>query len=114
MQSVQGYVIIQIWSMLFSWYQGHETRGAAVTRDLLTRKAEELALIPEVEVSKGFICSAGWLSNFKKRYSISSHVRHGEAGSAPAASVEFAKSKTEGAAVGVAGQEWREPCRLLS
>jgi hypothetical protein len=58
-----------------------------VTGDLLTRKAKELALIPELEVSEGFDCSAGWLSNFKKRHSISSHVRHGEAGSAPAASV---------------------------
>jgi antirestriction protein ArdC len=64
-----------------------------VTGDLLTRKAKELTLIPELEVSKGFVCSSGWLSNFKKRYSISSHVRHGEAGSAPADSVEFAKNK---------------------
>jgi hypothetical protein len=60
---------------LFLWYQGHETRGAAVTGDLLTQKAKELALIPELKVSEGFTCSAGWLTNFKKRYSISSHVR---------------------------------------
>jgi hypothetical protein len=77
---------------LFLWYQGHETRGATVTGDLLTLKAKELALIPELEVSEGFVCSSGWLSNFKKRYSISSHVRHGEAGSAPAVGVELAKS----------------------
>jgi hypothetical protein len=31
-------------------------------------------------------------SKFEKRFGISSHVRHGEAGSAPATSVEFAKS----------------------
>jgi hypothetical protein len=76
---------------LFLWYQGHETRGAAVTVDLLTQKAKELASIPEFEASEGFACSAGWLTNFKKRYSISSHVRHGEAGAAQAASVELAK-----------------------
>jgi hypothetical protein len=29
---------------LFLWYQGHKTRGAAVTCDLLTRKASVLAL----------------------------------------------------------------------
>jgi hypothetical protein len=58
---------------LFRWYQGHETRGAAVTGDLLTRKAKELALIPELKVSEDFIGSSGWLSDFKKRYSISSH-----------------------------------------
>jgi hypothetical protein len=78
---------------LFLWYQGHETRGAAVTCDLLTQKAKELALIPELEVSEGFACSAGWLTNFKKCYSISSYVRHGETGAAPAASVELAESQ---------------------
>jgi hypothetical protein len=49
----------------------------------LTQKAKELALIPELEVSEGFVCSSGWLTNFKKRHGISSQVRHGEAGSAP-------------------------------
>jgi hypothetical protein len=34
---------------LFLWYR-HETRGAAVTGDVLTQKAKELALIPELEV----------------------------------------------------------------
>jgi hypothetical protein len=38
---------------LFLWYRGHETRGAAVTGDVLTQKAKELALIPELEVSEG-------------------------------------------------------------
>jgi hypothetical protein len=54
-----------------------------VTGDVLTQKAKELALIPELEVSEGFVCSSGWLTNFKKRHGISSQVRHGEAGSAP-------------------------------
>jgi hypothetical protein len=35
-------------------------------------KAKELALIPELEVSEGFVCSSGWLTNFKKRHGISS------------------------------------------
>jgi hypothetical protein len=41
----------------------------------------------------GFICSSGWLSNFEKRYSTFSCLWHGEAGSAPAASAEFATSE---------------------
>jgi hypothetical protein len=59
----------------------HDTRGAAVTGDLLTQKAKELALIPELEVSEGFVCSSGWLSNFKKHYSMESSIPlwHGEA-----------------------------------
>jgi hypothetical protein len=39
-----------------------------VTGDVLTQKAKELALIPELEVSEGFVCSSGWLTNFKKRW----------------------------------------------
>jgi hypothetical protein len=93
---------------LFLWYRGHETRGAAVTGDVLTQKAKELALIPELEVSEGFVCSSGWLTNFKKRHGISSQVRHGEAGSAPEASVQLAQTELK-AAGGVAGQGRREP-----
>jgi antirestriction protein ArdC len=63
-----------------------------VTGDVLTQKAKELALIPELEVS-GFVCSSGWLTNFKKRHGISSQVRHGEAGSAPEASVQLAQTE---------------------
>jgi hypothetical protein len=77
-----------------------------VTGDVLTQKAKELALIPELEVSEGFVCSSGWLTNFKKRHGISSQVRHGEAGSAPASSSLRPSSKAAG---GVAGQGRREP-----
>jgi hypothetical protein len=65
-------------------------------------------LIPELEVSEGFVCSSGWLTNFKKRHGISSQVRHGEAGSAPEASVQLAQTELK-AAGGVAGQGRREP-----
>jgi hypothetical protein len=77
---------------LFLWYRGHETRGAAVTGDVLTQKAKELALIPELEVSEGFVCSSGWLTNFKKRHGISSQVRHGE-GLGSEASVQLAQTE---------------------
>jgi hypothetical protein len=82
-----------------------------VTGDVLTQKAKELALIPELEVSEGFVCSSGWLTNFKKRHGISSQVRHGEAGSAPEASVQLAQTELK-AAGGVAGQGRREPVNV--
>ena len=45
----------QLEQVLFLWYQGHEIQGAAVTGDVLTQKAKELALISELEVSKSFV-----------------------------------------------------------
>jgi hypothetical protein len=63
-----------------------------VTGDLLTRKAKELELSPELGVSEGSVCSSGRLANFKKRCPISSHAQNGEASSAPTTSVEFARS----------------------
>jgi hypothetical protein len=62
-----------------------------VTGNLLTRETNELALTVEHEVTVGFVCSSGWISNFKIHQYISTDIRHGKAGSAPAASVEFAK-----------------------
>ena len=78
---------------LFLWYKSHETRGSPISGEVLTAKAKELAARPELEVTEGFNCSAGWLTNFKKRFGISSHQRHGEAGSAPELSVDHAQTK---------------------
>ena len=53
---------------LFLWYKRHETRGSPISGEVLTAKAKELAAKPELEVTEGFDCSSGWVTNFQKRY----------------------------------------------
>ena len=55
---------------LFLWYKSHETRGAPISGEVLTAKAKELAAKPELEVTEGFNCSSGRLTNFKKCFSM--------------------------------------------
>ena len=55
---------LKLENALFRWYQGHETRGAAVTGDVLTQKAKELALIPELNLSEHFGAVAGYKDFF--------------------------------------------------
>ena len=78
---------------MFLWYKSHETRGSPILGEVLTAKAKELAAKPELEVTEGFNCSSRWLTNFKKRFGITSHQRHGDAGSAPELSVDLTQTK---------------------
>jgi hypothetical protein len=92
---------------LFLWYRGHETRGAAVTGDVLTQKAKELALIPELEVSEALYALR--VGSRISRSAMASALRSGMARPArlqkPASSSLRPSSKAAG---GVAGQGRRE------
>jgi hypothetical protein len=57
---------------------------------VLTQKAKELALIPELEVSG--VCSSGWLTNFKKPWhQLSGHGGRSAPGQRPACSPDRSK-----------------------
>jgi hypothetical protein len=99
-QSVEGSATIPSWSTRCSWGTRREGPG-----DVLTQKAKELALIPELEVS-GFVCSSGWLTNFN---AMASALRSGMARPArPEASVQLAQTH----AGGVAGQDGENPVNV--
>jgi hypothetical protein len=94
---------------LFLWYRGHETRGAAVTGDVLTQKAKELALIPELEVSEALYALR--VGSRISRSAMASALRSGMARPArlqkPASSSLRPSSKAAG---GVAGQDGESEC----
>ena len=55
---------------LFPWYNRHETLGTPISGKVRTAKAKEPAARPELEITKGFNCSSGWMTNFKKRFGM--------------------------------------------
>ena len=55
-------------------------------------KANELANRPNLEVTEGFNCSSGWLTNFKNRFGIAYLQRHGETGLTVEPSVDLVQA----------------------
>jgi Tc5 transposase DNA-binding domain len=71
---------------LSHWFYMKEEQDGTVTNAVLKEKAQQLARdYPLLGVSATFKFSEGWLDAFKKRHTIQSYTRHGEAGDGPKA-----------------------------
>jgi hypothetical protein len=69
---------------LFQWQQRHAEKGFPITGPLIRLKAAEYwKKIPMYKDQTMPAFSDGWLTGFKRRYSIKWHTFHGEAASVP-------------------------------
>ncbi|CAB4464256.1 unnamed protein product [Rhizophagus irregularis] len=62
------------------WISNAISANKTITGEIITTKAADFAKLMNIE---GFIGSAGWLNNFKKRHNIKQYNKHGEAQSGP-------------------------------
>ncbi|UZO28276.1 uncharacterized protein OCT59_021809 [Rhizophagus irregularis] len=62
------------------WISNAISANKTITGEIITTKAADFAKLMNIE---GFIRSAGWLNNFKKRHNIKQYNKHGEAQSGP-------------------------------
>jgi hypothetical protein len=70
--------------ILFDWQQLIEKRGGNTSGDILIEKAKQIWLeIPEYQHVPQPDFSSGWLTRFKERHHIKTHINHGEASSVP-------------------------------
>jgi len=58
------------------WISNALSANKTITGEIITAKAADFAKLMNIE---GFIGSAGWLNNFKKRHNIKQYNKHGEA-----------------------------------
>jgi hypothetical protein len=79
--------------VLFTWQQRIEARGGLTSGELLRAKAQEIwKQLPQYSNKPAPEFSIGWLEGFKKRFKISSRVRHGEAASTAQSAAEEMKA----------------------
>jgi hypothetical protein len=69
---------------LFEWQRRHTEKGFPMTGPLIRLKAAEYwKKLPQYKDQKMPAFSDGWLTGFKRRYSIKWHTFHGQAASVP-------------------------------
>lgn len=79
--------------ILFTWQQRIDSRGGFTSGELLQAKAKEIwAQLLQYANKPVPEFSTGWLEGFKKRFQVSSRVRHGEAGSTSASAEQEMRS----------------------
>lgn len=78
---------------LWQWIQGAQNRHLRLTGLIIKMKARQLAAEMQVPAEDIIGFSDGWLARFKRRYGIKNYVFHGEASSAPTATIIDEQSK---------------------
>lgn len=80
-------------TILFEYQKLLESQGHATTGDILIERARHIwHQVPEYRELPEPHFSQGWLTRFKQRHGIHSHIQHGEAASVPITAVDEMKA----------------------